>query len=70
MADTTWRVTNTRESSRLSGSGGFEDILIVSFETTSGASGTVTVPKRLANADYIRDEIQEYVDRLDAIHNL
>lgn len=70
MADGQFKVTNTRESSRLSVSGGFEDVLIVSFETPTGATGTVTVPKRLATPDHIRDEIQEYVDRLDAIHNL
>lgn len=70
MADKLWRVTGTRESSRLATSGGFEDILIVSFDTGTGASGTVTVPKRLATPEYIGEEIQEYVDRLDAIHNL
>lgn len=70
MADTNWKVTGTRESSRLASSGGFEDILIVSFTTSSGATGTVTVPRRLATPDAIREEIQEYVDRLDAIHNL
>lgn len=70
MADSPFKVTNTRESSRLSTSGGFEDVLIVSFETPTGTSGTVTVPKRLASPDHIRDEITEYVDRLNAINNL
>lgn len=70
MAEQGWRVTGTRESSRLSTGGGFEEILIVSFETANGATGTVTVPKRIATADVVRDEIAAYVDRLDGIANL
>lgn len=70
MTDQTWRVTNTRESSRLSTGGGFEDTLIVSFQTDNGVNGTVEVPRRLATADYVRSEIDKYVDRLDGIANL
>lgn len=70
MAGKGWTVTGTRESSRLSTGGGFEDVLIVSFETTRGASGTVTVPKRLATPDYVSDEINAYVERLDGIADL
>lgn len=70
MAEQGWRVTGTRESSRLSTAGGFEDVLIVSFETSRGATGTVTVPKRLATAEYVGERIAEYVNHLDAIADL
>jgi hypothetical protein len=69
MADT-WHVTNQRQTTALSSGGTFQDVMEVTFETTSGTTGSVRIPVATYSAQAVSDAINARVAQIDAVHSL
>ena len=66
-----WEITSQRQTDELMGNGSFEGHMEVNFTVIpEGTNGQIKVPLRLYAADYVRDQIDAYVDRIKAVHNL
>lgn len=69
MADT-WRVVGQRQTSDISRSGQFEDVMEVTVETTSGTAITVRIPIDQYNAELANQLIEARVADVLAVDNL
>jgi hypothetical protein len=68
---TTWRTLGQRQESAITDQGAFEEVMVVSFETVPGqVKGSVTIPMRFYNADYVRDVIEDRVGNINAVGSL
>lgn len=66
-----WRVINQRPQSNLTPQGTFEDVWVITYTTDpEGITGTITVPSRLYEEEYVRNAIEAQVQVNKAIHNL
>jgi hypothetical protein len=68
---TEWQVTAQRQVDELTPQGTFEATMEVMFTTIpEGVTGTLKVPLRLYNADYVRAELDQYVSRIKGVQSL
>lgn len=68
MADT-YEVTGQRQTTRLSPSGQFQEVVEVAFTTKpSGASGTVVVPVSQYQPDAVIDMLTRQAAALETVH--
>lgn len=65
-----WGNVTQRQSERLTPGGTFESIVTVSFQLASGTSGSVIIPARLYNADYVREVIDAKAKEMAAVEAL
>ena len=65
-----WRVVNQQQREDLTTSGTFHKVWDVTYETSGGTRGVVTVPERLYTEDYVREAINQRVATVTAIENL
>lgn len=66
-----WRVVAQRSQDTLSAQGTFEAVWVITYVTDpEGITGTVTVPARLYDEEYVRDLIEGIVQKNKAIQNL
>lgn len=68
MADT-WKVATQQETSMNYG-GTFVPAIKVTFETTDGSSGSVTIPQTQYNTDAVRTAIEERVATMREVAQL
>ena len=68
MADA-YTVTNQRQTTRLNG-GTFQDVMEVTFQTATGATGSVTLPLSQYTPANVKAAIEARVQVLDEVHNL
>lgn len=69
MADS-YKVTNQRQTTALT-NGQFVDVEEITFQTTSGTTGSVKIPiSRLKTVDYVKEVIETRVAALDAVRKL
>lgn len=64
-----WKVTSQRETSVING-GQFTASIAVTFQTTAGTVGTVTIPRVSYSADAVKDAINAYVAKLNDVESL
>lgn len=69
MADA-WKVTNQRQTTALSSGGTFQDVMEVTFQTTSGTVGSVRIPVNQYSPDAVKTAIDARVAQIDAVHAL
>lgn len=70
MADR-YEVVDQRQTTDLVGGTRFEEVMEVSFRVRStGTEGRIRVPLRLYTADYVAEQINEFVDRLEGVSQL
>lgn len=69
MADT-WKVTGQRQTTSLSSGGTFATVMEVTFTTTSGVTGNITVPLSQYNPENVATLINARVAQIDAVHAL
>jgi hypothetical protein len=62
-------ITNQRQTSQLVG-GSFRDVVEVSFQATSGATGVVTIPLAQYTEDAVKEAVEARVQVMNAVHNL
>lgn len=68
---TTWKVIAQNQTTNLTPQGVFEESMEVSYQTIpEGVVGRIVVPKRLYNADYVRDAIEADVAHIKAVSEL
>lgn len=68
---TNWRITSQRQSSKLNDGGGFDDVMEVRFETIpEGVPGLIEFPLRVYASDFVASEIERFVARIKAVHEL
>lgn len=66
-----WRVISQRSQDNLTPQGTFEPVWIITYTTDpEGVTGTLTVPDRLYDAEYVQSSIDAAVAKIKAIHNL
>lgn len=65
-----WHVTSQRQTTALSSGGTFQDVMEVTFETTSGTTGSVRVPLSQYNPANVKSAIEARVEQIDAVHQL
>ena len=63
-----WRVVGQRQTTVQSPSGGFDDAMLVSFKTTSGVSGSITVPLSQYTADNVATLIEQRVQAIEEVN--
>lgn len=66
----TWSITGQRETTQLTAGNQFIDVMEVTFTTSSGVTGKVTVPLGLYTADYVRSQIDERVAAIEEVQGL
>jgi hypothetical protein len=66
----TWRVTGQAEQLVRNPAGAFVPGVLISFETSSGIAGTVTVPADRYGPEYVREAVTERVRSMAAVHGL
>jgi hypothetical protein len=59
-------VTNQRQTNQVVG-GQFQTVMEVTFQTTSGVTGSVTVPVAQYNPENVANLIQARVDQINAV---
>lgn len=64
-----YTVTNQRQTTTLVG-GQFRDVMEVTFQATSGATGSVTIPLAQYSADTVKAAIEARVAVLNDVHSL
>ncbi|MCH8992998.1 MAG: hypothetical protein IIA44_14765 [Acidobacteria bacterium] len=69
MADT-WRVVAQRQTSDISRSGDFQDVMEVTVETTTGRVISVRIPVDQYNAELANQMIEDRVSEVIAVDNL
>ena len=69
MADT-WRVVAQRQTSDISRSGDFQDVMEVTVETTTGRSISVRIPVDQYSAELAKQIIEDRVAEVIAVDNL
>lgn len=65
-----WKVIGQRESTEIGPDQRFVPVIIVTFQTGLGYTGTVSVPKSAFTPDNVRALIDEQVAALHDVHNL
>lgn len=65
-----WRVVNQQQREDLTTNGTFHKVWDVTYETSGGTRGTVTIPERLYTAEYVSAEIDRRVATVQAIEAL
>jgi hypothetical protein len=66
-----WRVVAQRSQDTLSPQGTFEAVWVITYVTDpEGITGSVSVPQRLYDEEYVRDLIEGVVAKNKAVHNL
>lgn len=65
-----WRVVNQQQREDLTTSGTFHKVWDVTYETSGGTRGTVTIPERLYEESYVRAEIERKVATTAAIEGM
>jgi hypothetical protein len=63
-----WQVVGQRQTTVQSPSGGFEDAMLVSFKTSTGIQGSVTVPLSQYTADSVSRLISERVTAIEQVN--
>lgn len=65
-----WRVVAQQQREDLTPQGTFHTVWDVTYETSSGTRGKITVPERMYNEDYVRSTIEAQVATVSAIESL
>lgn len=66
-----WRVIAQRSQDNLTAQGTFEPVWVITYQVDpEGVTGTLTVPNRLYDPDYIGAQIEEAAAKIRAVHNL
>lgn len=65
-----WRVVSQRQTEKLTPGGTFESTVDITFELTDGTRGTVSIPSRMYNESYAREQIATKADTMAAIGRL
>lgn len=65
-----WRVTNQRQTEQYNSAGMFEHVVIVSFITDNGTTGSLPFPQAQYTPDNVAATINEFVARENAVHAL
>lgn len=69
MADS-WSITGQRQTTDLGPDGRFVDVWEITYQTTSGRSGSVRVPKAQYTADRVRQLVDAEVAEILAVDDL
>lgn len=70
MADK-YKITGQRQVTVLKPSGGFDNAMEVTFEVLStGTSASVDIPLSRYSVEHAKEAIDDYVDKIEAVHNL
>lgn len=67
---TNWTIDSQRQTSELSPSGRFQEVMEVTFTTRTGTHGQVRIPLNLYNAEYVAQVVDDRVSRMLEIENL
>lgn len=65
-----WRVISQRQYEELTPQGTFESTVEVSFQLTSGTTGSVKIPARMYTEEYVRQVVGERAAVMTAVENL
>lgn len=65
-----WTIDSQRQTSELSPSGRFQEVMEITFTTRTGTHGQVRIPLNLYNAEYVRQVVDQRVDNMMEIENL
>ncbi len=69
MADR-WTVTAQRQTQDRGPGGRLQDVMEVTFSTLAGTEGTVRVPLDVYDPEVVRQMVDAYVDRIEAVEGL
>lgn len=69
MAET-WNIESQRMTKQLTGAGTFRDVWEIRFSTVSGVHGMIDVDVRNYTPEHVREAIDDYVTKIEAINNL
>jgi basic membrane lipoprotein Med (substrate-binding protein (PBP1-ABC) superfamily) len=64
-----WQVVSQRQSSQLV-NGQFTEVMVVTFRTSDGVTGDVSVPLSQYSADNVKQLIDARVQKIAAVHSL
>ena len=64
-----YRITNQRQTSTLVG-GQFQSVMELTFQTTSGATGTIYVPVAQYTEDAVKQAVEARVQTMNAVEKL
>lgn len=65
-----WHVTSQAERTKQLPTGGFQNVVVVTFMTDAGTQGSVEVPKATFTADNVKAAIDNYVAHIGAVEGL
>lgn len=65
-----WVIDSQRQTSELSPSGRFNEVMEITFTTATGTHGQVRVPLNLYNAENVKRVIDDRVAHMMAVENL
>lgn len=65
-----YTITGQRQTTALSSGGSFQDVMEVSFQTTTGVSGKINVPLSQYSAEHVKGLIEARVERINAVNKL
>lgn len=65
-----WKVITQNETTRPDDTGHFTAGVLITFQTTTGLNGTVFVPNNQYTSKYVKEVIQEKVNRMSEIQGL
>lgn len=69
MADN-WKVIAQRQTSQITPDGRFINVVEVTFQLTSGATATVTIPQANYTAEYVSQQIDALAQQMMMVENL
>lgn len=65
-----WTITGQRETTQLTASNEYIDVMEVTFTTNEGVTGKITIPLGLYTAEYVRQQIEQRVASIKEVGGL
>lgn len=69
MADG-WSIVAQQQTTDLTPDGRFQEVMRITFQTTEGVTGTLTVPISEYNPQHVQELISARAAAIKAVHNL